>query len=226
MRRPRAISNPPKIPSASAKDDGGATPSSLTGLHLVSATLPVPECPPAGAAVFLTRIHPDGPYRHHPLTDRHRHSHRPGDHKTVESKMFRIIYFSGATSQFSPEAIIQLAARANDKNSRLGVTGLLLYCHGNFLQVIEGEETVLRELYEVIREDPRHRRVVTVVEETITERDFGNWGMAVRNLDLDPDLPEGIHKEVFLEWDAVGESIQSASVKNIVRIFSEATFGN
>ncbi len=63
---------------------------------------------------------------------------------------------------------------------RLGLTGMLLYRDGQFLQVLEGPDEVVRARYEVIAADVRHRDVHKLMESQTTERQFPEWTMGFR----------------------------------------------
>lgn len=96
--------------------------------------------------------------------------------------MLQIVYGSSAASPFSKSELIGLLTQSRAKNSRLGITGMLLYKDGNFLQVIEGDEAAVRQLFGSILQDGRHRDILVIDESTVSERQFGNWSMAFRNL--------------------------------------------
>jgi hypothetical protein len=93
------------------------------------------------------------------------------------------MYVSSARQKFGPPELAQLLTRAREKNSQLGITGMLLYKAGLFLQVLEGETTQVRDLYTTIVNDPRHRACSVVQEGAITRRQFSDWSMGFRNLD-------------------------------------------
>ena len=61
--------------------------------------------------------------------------------------MFRLIYVSTARELMDKDALLGILAKAREKNARLGITGMLLYKDGNFLQLLEGEETIVRGIY-------------------------------------------------------------------------------
>lgn len=61
--------------------------------------------------------------------------------------MFSIVYASSATTHFSPAQLAGLLAQCREHNSAADVTGMLLYKHGNFMQVLEGEEETVRALF-------------------------------------------------------------------------------
>lgn len=61
--------------------------------------------------------------------------------------MHQAIYSSAAVEPFIDSALAELLALARLNNGRLGVTGMLLYHDGSFLQALEGDEGVLENLY-------------------------------------------------------------------------------
>jgi hypothetical protein len=59
---------------------------------------------------------------------------------------------------------------------------MLLYKDGNVMQALEGEEGAVRNLYERIGRDPRHRGVQTLLQEPRERRQFPDWSMGFRDL--------------------------------------------
>jgi hypothetical protein len=90
---------------------------------------------------------------------------------------------SSAVVPFSEPQLLALLEHSCAANTRVGVTGLLLYSGGNFVQALEGSETAVRAVYARIAMDSRHRGCITLIQEPIAERSFGDWSMAFRNLD-------------------------------------------
>lgn len=101
--------------------------------------------------------------------------------------MFFIIYASSATQTFTRPELLALLAKARETNTRLGITGMLLYKDGNFIQVLEGEEAAVRTLYAKITHDRRHSGLITLLQGRETERQFPTWSMGFRDL-KDPDV--------------------------------------
>jgi hypothetical protein len=97
-----------------------------------------------------------------------------------------IIYLSRATAPFTDAQLENLLLVARSRNAELDVSGLLLYAEAQFLQVLEGEEQAIRALYEIIKEDPRHRDIVTYADKPIKQRAFASWAMAFHA----PSLPQ------------------------------------
>ena len=96
--------------------------------------------------------------------------------------LISLIYVSSAQTPFSKTELTALLETARRNNERLGITGMLLYKDGNFMQAIEGEETVIQKLHDKIQRDPRHRGMLTLLKKNIGERQFSDWSMAFRNL--------------------------------------------
>jgi hypothetical protein len=94
--------------------------------------------------------------------------------------MMSMTYVSTATEQFGDAEIAALLRHSRQKNARRGLTGFLLFKEGQFMQVLEGEDDQVRELYAVIAADPRHTAVRTLLSDPITERQFSTWSMGFR----------------------------------------------
>jgi hypothetical protein len=92
--------------------------------------------------------------------------------------MHHIVYMSQATDHLTPTTLVTLLMQARTLNERQHVTGALVYGHGQFMQIIEGEEAVIKNLYERIARDPRHRNVLTLSDKSIANRRFAEWSMA------------------------------------------------
>lgn len=75
------------------------------------------------------------------------------------------------------EIIKDIISASKKNNSETGITGVLFYHEGRFLQVIEGEEEDLRELMEHIKKDTRHKNVTYLIDDAERERCFGSWKM-------------------------------------------------
>jgi hypothetical protein len=89
----------------------------------------------------------------------------------------QLIYSSTATKDFSEAHLSFLLLNARKNNQALGVTGLLLYDAGSFLQVLEGEGASIEALFRRIGRDPRHARVSRLLSRDVVAREFGEWSM-------------------------------------------------
>ena len=99
-----------------------------------------------------------------------------------ENLVFFLVYVSSATLPFSGEDLRALLATCRKNNAELGVTGMLLYKDGNFMQVLEGDEETVRGLYARIEADPRHGGEITLQQGFAEGRQFPDWSMGFRDL--------------------------------------------
>ena len=95
--------------------------------------------------------------------------------------LVRLLYASRAVD-VSPAAIENILTQSRQYNPTCGITGILCYGDGIFLQAIEGGRTAVSELYGHIQRDARHKDVVLLHYEEIAERRFGGWTMGQVNL--------------------------------------------
>lgn len=102
--------------------------------------------------------------------------------------LFHLVYISSAKKGFGRAQLRALLERSRVKNATLGVTGLLLHQEGKLLQVLEGPERVVRALYDTIQIDSHHTGCTILLEEQIPARQYPQWAMAFRDLDMS-DLP-------------------------------------
>ncbi|GDX56220.1 hypothetical protein LBMAG30_03830 [Comamonadaceae bacterium] len=90
--------------------------------------------------------------------------------------LVRLLYASRAVDT-SPEAINAILTQSRLHNPESGITGILCYGGGIFLQAIEGGRMSISALYGHIQKDVRHADVVLLHYEEISERRFGGWTM-------------------------------------------------
>ncbi len=95
--------------------------------------------------------------------------------------LVRLLYASRAIDS-NPEAIEAILSQSRNYNPTCGITGILCYGGGIFLQAIEGGRMAVSELYGHIQKDSRHKDVVLLHYEEITERRFGGWTMGQVNM--------------------------------------------
>ncbi len=95
--------------------------------------------------------------------------------------LVRLLYASRALDS-SPAAIEAILAQSRQYNPACGITGILCYGGGIFLQAIEGGRMPVNELYGHIQRDARHKDVALLHFEEISERRFGGWTMGQVNI--------------------------------------------
>ena len=95
--------------------------------------------------------------------------------------LVRLLYASRALDT-GTDAIDTILSQSRQSNPACGITGILCYGGGIFLQAIEGGRMAVSELYSHIQKDARHKDVVLLHYEEIAERRFGGWTMGQVNM--------------------------------------------
>jgi Sensors of blue-light using FAD len=103
--------------------------------------------------------------------------------------LVRLVYASRAADAVDQAALLAIVKQSKANNPAQGITGVLCYSEGIFLQVLEGGRSAVNRLYNRIAADPRHTQVELMVYEEIGERRFAGWSMGQVNLSrLNPAL--------------------------------------
>jgi len=89
---------------------------------------------------------------------------------------------SQATPNFSSFDLLYLLEQCQSNNRKLGLTGLLIFGNGTFLQVIEGDDHIVEGLMEKISKDWRHTNFQIVAKFPIEERHYSDWSMGFEKL--------------------------------------------
>jgi hypothetical protein len=95
--------------------------------------------------------------------------------------LVRLLYCSRAVDT-SPEAVDAILQQSRQHNPVSGITGILCYGGGIFLQAIEGGRMQVSDLFGHIMKDARHKDVALLHFEEISERRFGGWSMGQVNV--------------------------------------------
>jgi Cu/Ag efflux protein CusF len=91
--------------------------------------------------------------------------------------MKNIVYVSTAVKLMHENQLLDILHNSRLHNAALNISGVLLYSDGTFIQVLEGKDTVIDALYTRIQADQRHKNIITLIDEPITEKNFGQWLM-------------------------------------------------
>ena len=100
----------------------------------------------------------------------------------MDQKIFFDIYSSSAVKTFTVDELVALLKKSQDNNIKVGLTGLLVHKDGQFMQLIEGPEDIVRMTLKKIEADTRHKNIATLLEGTTDDRQFSEWSMGFRDL--------------------------------------------
>ncbi len=134
------------------------------------------------------------------------------------STLMHIIYASAATDKFGRDELVEILEQARPRNGALGVSGMLLYINGSFLQILEGPPAQVEPLFEKISTDKRHTNVVTIIRESIAKRDFDGWSMGFADVN-EADLASIDGLEDFFGTDQLLTGLDPGRTKKLLRAF-------
>ena len=109
-----------------------------------------------------------------------------------------LFYMSSSTGLPTPEALEAVLSQARRNNAASGLTGMLIYREGTFLQYVEGPDAAVARLRKSLTDDPRHSGIIFLSVGPSPERLFGDWSMGFEN------APEGA-AAFDLTWRALGQ---------------------
>jgi hypothetical protein len=96
--------------------------------------------------------------------------------------LFHLIYSSQATMRLSQPGLLDLLKHARLRNETRGLTGMLLYRNGMYLQFLEGKPEEVTGLLDRLRGDGRHKNIAMLREGNLRGRLFPDWSMGYKNL--------------------------------------------
>ena len=141
-----------------------------------------------------------------------------------EYPIFRLTYLSKPTEPFTDADFDDIESKSVKANNERDVTGLLVVNEDRILQILEGREEAVRELYNKIEADSRHTvlKLVCAVEDEV--RLLLTWNMVVRGLNGTP--PDLLYQFSNVFDDLLHAESQSEVAIDHVALFKEiALFG-
>lgn len=139
----------------------------------------------------------------------------------MSQKCFFHVYSSIATKAFTESELLGLLTRSRESNSKLGLSGMLLYKNGDFLQVLEGPVQTVQTMIRKIQLDPRHHDMVKLLEGDYAERQFPYWHMGFRNLDTEEAKNTPGYTEFLDTPLSVGLSADPTICQRLLHLFKE-----
>jgi hypothetical protein len=131
--------------------------------------------------------------------------------------LVRLMYASRAISTVDHDELIAILRKSKANNPAHGVTGVLCYSGGIFLQVLEGGRSAVNQLYNRIAADPRHTQVELLSYEEIGERRFAGWAMGQVDMErLNPALLLKYSESATLDPYAVSGTVSMALFQELM----------
>jgi hypothetical protein len=131
--------------------------------------------------------------------------------------LVRLMYASRAVPAVDQEELVAILRQSKAGNPKVGVTGVLCYSGGIFIQVLEGGRMAVNQLYGKIVRDARHTDVILLAYEEISERRFAGWSMGQVTLSrLNPALLLKYSETAALDPYAVSGQVSMALFDELV----------
>ncbi len=134
--------------------------------------------------------------------------------------MYFLIYVSIASKRYEWDELLGFLQEWRRNNEKLGLTGMLLYKDGKFMQVLEGEEEKVKILSVKIGRDPRHRKLTLLLEGAATNREFPDWSMGFSDLDA-PEAASVLGYSEFMNTPLTADAFSTnpTRAQRLLRIF-------
>ena len=96
--------------------------------------------------------------------------------------MLRVTYLSAESYKLSSEDLLTILEKCNENNPLLGLTGMLIYGNGMFIQSVEGDEKIVKNTISKISSDARHKDFKILSEEITEQRLYDEFNMGFERL--------------------------------------------
>ena len=131
--------------------------------------------------------------------------------------LVRLMYASRALPSVNQDELISILRKSKANNPGAGITGVLCFSQGIFLQVLEGGRSAVNQLYNRVAADPRHTDVEVMIYEEIGQRNFAGWSMGQVNMArLNPALMLKYSETATLDPYSVSGKVSMALFEELV----------
>jgi hypothetical protein len=94
----------------------------------------------------------------------------------MQTRLKQVIYVSEKTDT-SSDSLTDIYDISQKNNLESGISGCLLIGSASYLQLLEGPDSAVENLYSKIKMDSRHKKVKKLFEQHIEEKLFSSWSM-------------------------------------------------
>ena len=94
----------------------------------------------------------------------------------MQIRLKQVIYVSEKTDT-SSDSLTDIYDISQKNNRESGISGCLLIGSNSYLQLLEGPDIAVENLYSKIKMDSRHKKVKKLFAQHIEEKLFSSWSM-------------------------------------------------
>lgn len=88
-----------------------------------------------------------------------------------------LVYLSSSVGLFSEKELQNILQQSRKNNGVHDITGMLLYCNGSIMQLLEGDQDHVQVLFNIICQDSRHSNVIKIYHQPLVKHNFTDWSM-------------------------------------------------
>lgn len=96
--------------------------------------------------------------------------------------MHYLVYISSMNGSMNEEQLAELLQESRKNNAKNSITGILVYIDGNIIQLLEGEESSVKQVFKRISCDRRHSGIIKITEGNMKDRIFPDWSMCFKSV--------------------------------------------
>lgn len=134
--------------------------------------------------------------------------------------MLCLVYVSAANNQSPNFDVGEILRQSRRNNAEHGITGMLLYSDGNFMQALEGDVEAVEQTFTRIQRDERHTGVIVLTQFDIAKRQFAEWSMAFRSPNELSSQEQTELASSLRKWTAAPDTTEvSSMVRRLLRSF-------
>ena len=123
--------------------------------------------------------------------------------------LYTLCYVSSCKDSLTAKDLEHLFHVNKRNNIDHNVSGILIYNSGNFLQILEGDENMVKALFKKIKRDARHSSLITLINNSIDERIFHDYDSGFIHFE-DPKKRQQLHN--YIHW------LKEAEIKNVDKV--------
>lgn len=117
----------------------------------------------------------------------------------MENPIYQLLYVSAAKQSLNAAEMLRILEQSRTANQQRNITGILLYCEGSIIQLLEGDESTVESLFQTISADQRHDNVQRLYSHCNAHRHFPDWSMGYE------ELPEAALKDNIYDFDKLAD---------------------
>ena len=145
------------------------------------------------------------------------------DAETQDEQLWQLVYASAASPGFAPSDLEAILRAAREHNADAGITSMLLFVAPSFLQVLEGTQDHIHNLFERIKGDRRHSRTSLLLREPIEQRSFSDWSMGATTASL-TDLQKAVGINDFFQNPDPLYHLGDTKLRTLLELFRSGSY--